>query len=64
MPFSTGLPYRGKYRYFIDPVDPSVAILQEFAEPQPAEFKTISGVKRLNQHSLTLNIGNCFHIVI
>ena len=41
MPFSTGA-HLGKYRYFIDTKDPSTAILQEFADPQPIGYKTIS----------------------
>jgi len=41
MPFSTGA-HLGKYRYFIDPKDPSTAILQEFAQPHPIGYKTIS----------------------
>jgi hypothetical protein len=41
MPFSNGA-HLGKYRYFIDPNDPSTAILQEFAEPHPIGYRTIS----------------------
>jgi len=45
MPFSTGLPYKGRYRYFIDPEDPKVAILQEYADPPPVGYKTISRMR-------------------
>ena len=72
MPFSTGLPYRGKYRYFIDPADASVAILQEFAEPQPAEFKTISRMRFRNttvkqvmfhgNYTITITADNRFYM--
>lgn len=41
MPFSNGA-HLGKYRYFIDPEDTSTAILQEFAEPHPIGYRTIS----------------------
>ena len=42
MPFSTGPPYSGSYRYFVDPVDTRIAILQEFSEN---EYKTISKMR-------------------
>jgi len=74
MPFSTGLPYRGKYRYFIDPADPSVAILQEFVEAKPAEFKTISKMRFRNttvnqvmfhgNYTLTVTADNRFYMGI
>lgn len=45
MPFSTGLPYKGRYRYFIDPDNSKVAILQEYADPPPVGYKTISKMR-------------------
>ena len=50
MPYSTGLPYPGKYRYFIDPADPRCAILQEFAHPHPRGYKTISKMRFKDAH--------------
>ena len=72
MPFSTGFPYRGKYRYFIDPDNPSIAILQEFAEPKPTEFKTISKMRFMNttvkqvmflgNYTITVTADNRFYM--